>query len=533
MRLSAIVLTLDAEQDLPACLEGLGFADEILVVDAGSTDRTREIATAAGARVLQHPMERFDEQRNWAQDQAGGDWLLFVDADERVPPELAGEIRGAIQEEGPAAYALRRRNHFLGKRIRHCGWNRDRVVRLLRRGCARWEGRVHERPRLTGSVGELRSPLDHHPYPDLSAYWDKLERYARLKALEDRERGRRAGAARITLHPMAVFLRMYVLRGGWMEGKHGLVLCLMSAFSSFTRAVRLWEMDLKDANTHARRPGIIDAPDAGGPPLTVLIPTFNEEENIEPALDSALWADEVLVVDSFSTDRTLELARRRAGRVLEHEYVNSAAQKNWALPQAQHAWSMVLDADERFTPELALEVRRTLADGPPCAGYVVRRVNYFLGRRIRGCGWNNDRVLRLFDRTRCRYQEKEVHAEVNVDGPVGELRQPLLHYTYRSVDQYWPKFRRYTDWGASQAYRDGRRAGLYHLLGHPVGRFFKMFVIRHGFLDGTHGLVISLLSFFSVFNKYAKLWELQRQAERPAPAGPAPAPGAAAGGGSR
>jgi len=541
--LTAIVLTLNSERDVGDCLAQLGFADEILVVDSGSRDRTRDLAAAAGARVLERPLDRFDAQRNWAQEQAAHPWVLFVDSDERVPKELGREVRAVVDADGEpahaafaiprrnyflgrlirhdgepahAAFAIPRRNYFLGRLIRHCGWGRDRVTRLLRRDAVRWEGPVHEKPRVRGTVGRLGTALEHHPYPTLAAYWDKLELYARMKANQDHERGRRAGPIRILLHQKIVFTQMYVLRGGWLEGVHGLVLCLMSAFSSFTRAVRLWEMGLEDRGlTESPRAEPVEAPHEGGPPVSVLIPTFNEADNIDAALDSALWADDVLVVDSFSTDDTLDRVRRRGVRTLEHEYVNSATQKNWALPQTRHTWAMVLDADERFTPELAREVRRVLAAGPPAAGYVVRRVNHFLGRRIRHCGWNNDRVLRLFDRTRARYQDLEVHAEVDVDGTVDTLRHPLLHYTYLSVDQYWPKFRRYTDWGASQAYSDGQRANLYHLLGHPLHRFVKMYLVRLGILDGTHGLVISLLSYFSVFAKYAKLWEMGLKGQAP------------------
>ena len=117
-------------------------------------------------------------------------------------------------------------------------------------------------------------------------------------------------------------------------------------------------------------------------------------------------------------------------------------------------------------------------------------------------------MLRLFNRDLARYQELEVHAEVDVKGNVSTLRHPLLHFTFRNVDQYWPKVRRYTDWGASQAYSDGQRSTLHHLLLHPIGRFIKMFFLRLGLLDGTRGLVICLISFFSVFRKYARLWEM-------------------------
>ncbi len=508
-RLTAIVLTGDCQEQLPGCLESLGFADEILVVDSGSRDRTREIASAHGARVLEHPLERFDEQRNWAQQQADTDWVLFVDSDERVSPELAQEVRAALAGGGEAdAYSMPRRNHFLGRWIRRCGWGNDRVTRLLRRAAVRWEGAVHEKPRIDGTEGSLQAPLIHHSYPTISVYWDKMQLYSRLAAAQDFRRGKRSGFLRLALQPRLVFVRMYLLRGGWLEGRHGLVLCLLSAFSAFTRALRLWEHQLGASGRSLLPEGpAVEAPHQGGPQLSILVPTHNEAANIEGVLDSTGWADEVLVVDSFSDDGTVETARRRADRVLEHEYINSAAQKNWALPQTRYPWAMVVDADERVTPELAREVRQVLASGQPHQGYVIRRVNHFHGQRIRHCGWNRDRVLRLFNRECSRYQDLEVHAEVDVEGSVSTLRHPLLHFTFRSVDQYWPKLRRYTDWGASQAYTDGQRTTLHHLVARPVGRFIKMYLLRLGMLDGTRGLVICWISFFSVFNKYAKLWE--------------------------
>jgi len=164
--------------------------------------------------------------------------------------------------------------------------------------------------------------------------------------------------------------------------------------------------------------------------LTVLVPTYNEEANIAACLESVRFADEILVVDSFSTDRTLEEARPLATRVLQHEYVNSAAQKNWSLPQSAHRWILVVDADEQVSPELASEIQGVLAAGPAHDGYVVRRLNHFHGKPIRHGGWGRDRVLRFFNRDRGRYQEKDVHAEVEVQGSVAELKHPLLHDTF-------------------------------------------------------------------------------------------------------
>jgi glycosyltransferase involved in cell wall biosynthesis len=243
--------------------------------------------------------------------------------------------------------------------------------------------------------------------------------------------------------------------------------------------------------------------------LTAIIPVFNEERNLDDCLRALTWADEILVVDSFSRDGTLSIARRYTDRILQHEYINSATQKNWTIPQAGHDWVLIVDADERVTDALREEIRRVLSTtgGPACDGYRIRRQTYFWGKPIRYCGWQNDRVLRLFNRHKGRYEEKEVHADVVVSGKIGELRSPLIHYTYRDFNQYFAKFQRYTDWGAMELQKRGARARWYHLLLHPVFRFFRMYVLQRGFLDGLHGLVLCLLASFSVFTKYAKLWE--------------------------
>lgn len=252
--------------------------------------------------------------------------------------------------------------------------------------------------------------------------------------------------------------------------------------------------------------------------VSALVPTFNEEENLRDCLDSLRWADEIFVVDSFSQDRTLEIAREFSARVAQHEYLNSAAQKNWAIPQAAHPWVLLVDADERVPQELQKEIRGILEEGPRFDGYWIRRANHFLGRRMKHCGWETDKVIRLFRRDAARYQEREVHAEITLPGPLPVLRNPLLHYSFRSFRQYWRKMQLYSDWGASQLHREGKRAGWISIALRPIIRFLKMYVLRLGFLDGMHGLVLCTLAAFTVFLKYAKLWELdQRDSVTPRP----------------
>jgi glycosyltransferase involved in cell wall biosynthesis len=247
--------------------------------------------------------------------------------------------------------------------------------------------------------------------------------------------------------------------------------------------------------------------------LTIIVPCFNEEESIVGCLESCRpLADELIAVDSFSTDRTVELAERIADRVLLHEYVNSATQKNWAIPQAAHGWVMIVDADERLTPALRDEIDAILLD-PQHDGWSVHRLNHFLGRPIRHCGWNRDRCLRLFHRDRGRYQEREVHADVEGCQSVGHLRERLLHFTCRDLATYLKKHDRYTTWAAGDRAKTTPRVRWYHLTLRPAWRFFKQWVLRLGFLDGKPGLIICWLSAHSVFMKYAKLWERQRRGD--------------------
>lgn len=250
--------------------------------------------------------------------------------------------------------------------------------------------------------------------------------------------------------------------------------------------------------------------------ITVLIPTFNEEANLSACLDSVAWADELFVVDSFSADRTREIATGRGARVVQHEYVNSATQKNWAIPQATHPWVLIVDADERVTPQLRDEIEAILeSDEAVCDGYRIGRLNHFLGYRIRYCGWQNDTCLRLFRRDKGRYQDRQVHADVIVEGRVGRLRNQLLHYTFDSFEQYMRKFDRYTTLAAGDRAKRTPTVRWHHLTLRPMARFFKQYIIKRGFLDGMAGLVLCLLASYSVFMKYAKL--LERHIQEAAP----------------
>lgn len=242
--------------------------------------------------------------------------------------------------------------------------------------------------------------------------------------------------------------------------------------------------------------------------VTVIIPCKNEEAHIGDCLESVKWADELLMADSGSTDRTMEIGREHGARIIEREYINSANMKNWAIPQATHEWVMIIDSDERCTTALRDEILKEL-ENPKHDGYRIWRRNYFLGKEIKHGGWDRDNVLRLFKRSISRYQEKHVHAEVIVDsGNVSRFHGKLLHYTYDSFTQYFRKMNRYSTWSARDLDRRGKRATLFRILFRPAFRFFKLYLLRMGFLDGKAGLLMCTLASYSVFAKYCKLWSM-------------------------
>ncbi len=244
--------------------------------------------------------------------------------------------------------------------------------------------------------------------------------------------------------------------------------------------------------------------------VSVVVTAFNEAATLARCLDSVRGFGEVIVVDSFSDDATAEIARLRASVVYRRRYLSPPDQKNWAAARARNDWLLVLDADESLDEETRAEIA-TLEPGEH-AGFWIRRRSDYLGRTIRGCGWQRDKVLRLYDRRRGSYPDAWVHEEVELAGQAGWLSGRLRHTPYRDVAHHLAKIDVYTTRGARQYVERGGRAALFNMLVHPPFRFLRMYVLQRGIADGYAGLVLCLLSSYSVFLKYAKAWERARAA---------------------
>ena len=227
------------------------------------------------------------------------------------------------------------------------------------------------------------------------------------------------------------------------------------------------------------------------PRLSVTIITRNEAAHIADAIDSVAWADELVVVDSESTDDTTAIAARHRARVFVRAWPGYVAQKNYAASMATHDWILSLDADERVTPALAAEMRALLATDPVHAAYRMPRVTWHLGRWIRTTDWYPDHQLRLYDRRTAEWTGRYVHEAVTVRGTVGELRGELQHFAFRDIADHLETIDRYTTFAARQMHENGRRAGLLQLALHPPLAFLRNYLLRGGIRDGVAGLVIS------------------------------------------
>jgi glycosyltransferase involved in cell wall biosynthesis len=247
-------------------------------------------------------------------------------------------------------------------------------------------------------------------------------------------------------------------------------------------------------------------------PISATLITFNEERNIAEALQSVSWADEIVVVDSGSSDATLDICRRFTDKIFHRNWTGYVDQKNCAVERARNDWIISLDADERLSSELQVEIQDLARKGFGKTGYKISRVVFFMGRWIRHGDWYPDYQLRLFDRRRGRWKGGRVHESVKTIEKPEFLKGEIYHYTYRNLSEYLQRLETYSTLAALDYEERGRRATFIGLLGNPIAAFFKAYLLKRGFLDATPGLAAAVMGAVSVFFKYAKLYELQRKA---------------------
>ena len=242
--------------------------------------------------------------------------------------------------------------------------------------------------------------------------------------------------------------------------------------------------------------------------ITAIIPTFNEESNIQRALESVSFADEIIVVDSFSTDRTVDIVKESNAILLQRKFDDFSNQKNFAIEKSSNEWVFLLDADERIPNNLKTEIQEAITSVNSFNAYYVYRNFFFKNRKLSYSGWRRDKVIRLFKKDSCKYEGK-VHEKISTKGEVGFLKGRLNHYSYKNYNQYKKKLKNYAKLQAQELLEKGLFVTPYHLFLKPIIRFFIQFIIQFGFLDGVKGLVISWVHAFGVWRRYLEVLNLK------------------------
>lgn len=246
--------------------------------------------------------------------------------------------------------------------------------------------------------------------------------------------------------------------------------------------------------------------------ISACVITFNEEDRIEESLKSlAEVADEIIVVDAFSTDKTPEIVRNYTLRFFQREWNGYSSQKNFAISQVKYPWILSIDADEVLSPELKKEILELKKGEPDCDGFSFRRKTFYLGKWIRHSGWYPDKKTRLFRKGTAYWEGDYVHERLVFKGRVKELKGELLHYSYRNLSDHVLRIERYSTLASQKLFKEGEKSSYLKIFLLPLVTFLRTFIFKSGFLDGIHGLIISFFSSYYVFLKFAKLLELQRK----------------------
>jgi glycosyltransferase involved in cell wall biosynthesis len=243
--------------------------------------------------------------------------------------------------------------------------------------------------------------------------------------------------------------------------------------------------------------------------------TKNVQKHIKACIESLSWADEIIIIDDLSTDKTAEFAKASGAKVIEHKFEYFGAQRNFALSTLTHNWVICLDSDERISPQLKSEILKTLQTPPTADIYLAPRKSMFINKWIMHSGWYPDyRHPILFNKTKAKYKDQLVHEDIDYKGDkVGYFKGDILHYSYDSIKHFIKKSDQYSDLSAQQMFKKGKRAKVHNFIINPLNSFLKMYIFKRGFLDGKTGLILALLySSFYTLMKYTKLWELQTKA---------------------
>jgi glycosyltransferase involved in cell wall biosynthesis len=518
---SVVVITKNEEENIADCLSAAAWADEIIVVDDNSTDRTREIAASFTDKIFVKEMENEGRHRNWAYAQASNKWVLSVDADERITGELAGEI-AALIDGNPEfkAYTTPRRNHIGSYWLRHGGEYPAPQTRLFLKDEFKYEeADVHPRAFLDGDCGHLKGDLIHYSHRDIADYVRSLNSHTTLEARKWYLTNRKMSFARAFRRTIdRCFYRRLLRKKAYKDGVYGLTVAVFSGIYQLVSWVKCWEMrtrpeagpERSEAAAGGRKPM-----DNSGQrkKLSVVVITRNADKKLRNCLESVKWVDEIIIVDGHSTDDTVRIASEYADNIIMSDFAGFGNERNKGTDAASGDWILQLDADEVVTDKFRARLEKILAgDDDGCVSFKFRRKNIFLGRPMMRGGWYHYSA-HLFRKGCARY-EGDIHETLVVDGKQGKLEEAVEHYPFDSMSEFIERQNRYTTLQAQEMFKKDsmipESTVMYNLKVKPLKLFKKLYVRKMGLAEGMHGLVFSVMFAWVHYLKWAKYWELTR-----------------------
>lgn len=513
--LSVVICTKNEEDNIDMCLGSLvGWADEIVVVDDESQDKTVELVKKYTDKIYFRKMDVEGTHRNWAYAQASNEWVLSLDADEYVTDELKGEIREAIQNLDISCYSVPLRNFIGSYQVRYSGWYPAGKARLFQKSLFRYEDvKVHPRAFVEGKQGHLTKDIVHKGYPDFEHFLSSLNRQTTLEAQKWIETGHQAKRGKLAWRSFDRFFRTYLRKKGYKDGFIGF---MISVFASIYQTISFAKyMEFKSGNaalSHKDQPSPeVKAWDGPSVPLTVLVLTKNEEDNIEDCLRSIHgWAGEIMVFDDNSTDRTREIATRYANKVILETWENEGMHRNSCMCQAKYDWVMNLDADEMVTDEL----RHELAEEIKKAEYdsMSLPLKTYIGKTwVRHCGWYPAHKLRVMDRRKQWYKEERVHPTLANSVTCKKLTHNVFHKGYPDLEHFLGSVNRQSTAEAQKWIEEGREMSFAKAMWRAFDRFPRIYFRKQGYKDGNIGFMVAYFASLYQIMSYAKYWQIKRE----------------------
>lgn len=502
---SVFIITQNEEQHIARVLKSCQEFDEVIVVDSGSTDKTKQIAESLGAKVVHNDWPGYAKQKQYAMSLCKHDWVLNLDADEELTPEFIESIANIITCVDIDYVKCYRKDLFINQFFSDKA-HKPNNHRLFKKASAQYRlnDLVHEGPDFTGNEVSLNCAFNHYGYNDINTLSTKLNHYSSLKAKEKFNKKKRSSSLKVVLIGLLEFIKIYFFQRYFLEGSRGYIHSKLYSYYAFLKAAKLYE------HHHKRELTLNNSNPDKTPsklPISGYIICCNEEKYIGNALTSINNFDEIIVVDSGSTDNTVPIAKQFTQHVLHNDWPGYARQKQFALEQCHNDWVYSLDADEELTPELNQFIQNFITQTQYTSLRTLRN-DYFMGYPMHQFvkkPHNN----RLFMKQHGQYYLSELaHENPKVKGSEFFCKFQFNHFGYNDIELLVTKFNNYSSLKSEERFKAAKRISNFKLLSSSLINFLKFYVFHRYFTMGIRGFVLAVIYAHYSFLKSAKLYEL-------------------------